>query len=85
MTKILSKTAQVSLLKRLRRACPCSVWSGIYGYTCGGLTGGVRSSSGMAARSKEAYRCSLACSTLRLQAFKQGYDLTLSTYKLRNL
>lgn len=85
MTKILSKTAQVALLKRLRRDCPCSVWSGIYGYTCGGLTGGVRSYSGMAARSKEAYRCSLACSTLRLQAFKQGYDLTLSTYKLRNL
>lgn len=82
MTKKLSKTAQVALLKRLRRACPCSVWSG---YTCGGLTGGGRSSSGMAARSKEAYRCSLACSTLRLQAFKQGYDLTLSTYKLRNL
>lgn len=40
MTKKLSKTAQVALLKRLRRACPCSVWSGIYGYTCGGLTGG---------------------------------------------
>jgi hypothetical protein len=85
MTKKLSKTAQVALLKRLRRACPCSVWSGIYGYTCGGLTGVVRSSSGMAARSKEAYRCLNACSTLRLQAFKQGYDLTLSTYKFRNL
>ena len=37
MTKILSPTAQINLLKRLRRMCPFAVWSGQYGYTCGGM------------------------------------------------
>ena len=46
MTKILSPTAQINLLKRLRRMCPFAVWSGQYGYTCGGMKNGVRSSSG---------------------------------------
>lgn len=32
MTKILSPTAQINLLKRLRRMCPFAVWSGQYGY-----------------------------------------------------
>ena len=82
MSKILSQTAQVSLLKRLRRMCPFAVWAGQYGYTCGGMTGGVRSSSGMAARSKEARHCRLDCMTLRKQAFCQGYDITLSIHKL---
>lgn len=40
MTKKLSNTQQISLLKRLRRACPFAVWSGLYGYTCGGMVGG---------------------------------------------
>ncbi len=82
MSKILSQTAQVSLLKRLRRMCPFAVWSGQYGYTCGGMVGGVRSSSGMGARSKEARHCHLNCADLRKQAFRQGYDITLSTHKL---
>ena len=33
MTKILSPTAQINLLKRLRRMCSFAVWSGQYGYT----------------------------------------------------
>lgn len=82
MSKILSQTAQVSLLKRLRRMCPFAVWSGQYGYTCGGMVGGVRSSSGMDARSKEARHCHLNCADLRKLAFRQGYDITLSTHKL---
>ena len=82
MSKILSQTAQVSLLKRLRRMCPFAVWSGQYGYTCGGMVGGVRSSSGMGARSKEARHCHLNCADLRKQAFRQGYDITLSTHKI---
>ena len=65
MTKKLSNTKQISILKRLRRACPFAVFSGNYGYTCGGMVGGIRSSSGMAARSKEARHCMLSCSDLR--------------------
>lgn len=57
MTKILSPTAQINLLKRLRRMCPFAVWSGQYGYTCGGMKNGVRSSSGMGAQTKEARHC----------------------------
>lgn len=82
MTKNLSNTKQISLLRRLRRACPSSVWSGSYGYTCGGTAGGVRPSSGMAARSKEARHCMLSCSSLRRAAFMQGYDITLPTHKI---
>lgn len=40
MTKKLSNTKQISILKRLRRACPFAVFSGSYGYTCGGMVGG---------------------------------------------
>lgn len=40
MSKILSQTAQIQLLKRLRRMCPFAVFSGSYGYTCGGMVGG---------------------------------------------
>ncbi len=82
MTKILSQSAQIQLLKRLRRMCPFAVFSGSYGYTCGGMVGGVRSSSGMAARSKEARHCMLSCSDLRKAAFRNGYDITLSTHKI---
>lgn len=82
MTKILSPTAQISLLKRLRRMCPFAVWSGQYGYTCGGMKNGVRSSSGMGAQTKEARHCHLNCIDLRKAAFCNGYDITLSTHKL---
>ena len=82
MTKILSQTAQISLLKRLRRMCPFAVWSGQYGYTCGGMKNGVRSSSGMVAQTKEARHCHLNCIDLRKAAFRNGYDITLSTHKL---
>lgn len=82
MTKKLSNTKQISLLKRLRRACPFAVFSGSYGYTCGGMVGGVRISSGMAARSKEARHCMLSCSDLRRAAFAQGYDITIPTHKI---
>lgn len=85
MNKILSQAAQVSLLKRLRRMCPFAVWSGQYGYTCGGMTDGVRASSGMAARSKEALHCHLNCVKLRMAAFRNGYDITLSSHKLNAL
>ncbi len=40
MTKILSQSAQIQLLKRLRRMCPFAVFYGSYGYTCGGMVGG---------------------------------------------
>nr|DAO73727.1 MAG TPA: hypothetical protein [Caudoviricetes sp.] len=40
MKKKLSQTAQIKLLKHLRRMCPFAVFSGSYGYTCGGLVGG---------------------------------------------
>lgn len=40
MKKKLSQTAQILLLKRLRRMCPFAVFSGFYGYTCGGMVGG---------------------------------------------
>ncbi|WP_278927737.1 hypothetical protein [Leyella stercorea] len=40
MKKKLSQTAQIQLLKRLRRMCPFAVFSGSYGYTCGGMVGG---------------------------------------------
>lgn len=82
MTKKLSNAQQISLLRQLRRACPSSVWSGSYGYTCGGMVGGARSSSGMAARSKEARHCMLSCSSLRRAAFAQGYDITVPTHKI---
>lgn len=82
MAKKLSCTQQISLLKRLRRACPYAVFSGSYGYTCGGMVGGVRSSSGMAARSKEARHCMLSCSDLRRTALAKGYDITVSTHKI---
>lgn len=82
MSKILSQTAQVTLLKRLRRMCPFTVWAGQYGYTCGGMKNGVRSSSGMGAHSKEARHCHLNCIDMRKQAFRQGYDITLSTHQL---
>lgn len=72
MTKILSPTAQINLLKRLRRMCPFAVWSGQY----------VRSSSGMGAQTKEARHCHLNCIDLRKDAFRNGYDITLSTHKL---
>lgn len=79
MNKKLSKTKQISLLKSLRRLCPFVVLSGPYGYTCGGLVGGVRCSSGFGAQSKEARHCTLSCIDLRKQAFARGYDITLST------
>lgn len=82
MTKILSQTAQISLLKRLRRMCPFAVLSRPYGYTCGGMKNGVRSSSGMGAQTKEARHCHLNCIDLRKAAFRNGYDITLSTHKL---
>lgn len=82
MSKILSQTAQVTLLKRLRRMCPFAVRSGQYGYTCVGMKNGVRSSFGMGAQTKEARHCHLNCTDLRKQAFRQGYDITLSTHKL---
>ena len=72
MTKILSPTAQINLLKRLRRMCSFAVWSGQYGYTCGG----------MRAQTKEARHCHLNCIDLRKAAFRNGYDITLSTHKL---
>lgn len=40
MKNKLSQTAQIQLLKRLRRMCPFAVFSGSYGYTCGGMVGG---------------------------------------------
>lgn len=82
MSKKLSQTAQIKLLKHLRRMCPFAVFSGSYGYTCGGLVGGVRSSSGMAARSKEALHCTLSCIDLRKQAFAHGYDITISRHTI---
>ncbi len=82
MNKILSPSAQIRLLKSLRRNCPFVVWAGQYGYTCGGMTGSVRASSSMAARSKECRRCQLTCSRLRKQAFVNGYDITLTSSKL---
>jgi hypothetical protein len=44
--------------------------------------GGVRSSSGMAARSKEARHCMLSCADLRKQAFINGYDITISKHTI---
>ena len=82
MKKKLSQTAQIQLLKRLRRMCPFAVFSGSYGYTCGGMVGGVRSSSGMAARSKEARHCMLSCTDLRKQAYIQGYDITIAKHTI---
>lgn len=84
MTKILSQTAQISLLKRLRRMCPFAVWSGQYGYTCGGMKNGVRSSSGMGGADKggSPLPFELYCIDLRKAAFRNGYDITLSTHKL---
>lgn len=82
MKKKLSQTAQIQLLKRLRRMCPFAMFSGSYGYTCGGMVGGVRSSSGMAARSKEARHCMLSCADLRKQAFINGYDITISKHTI---
>ena len=83
MKKKLSQTAQIQLLKRLRRMCPFAVFSGSYGYTCGGMVGGgVRSSSGMAARSKEACHCMLSCAYLRKQAYIHGYDITISKHTI---
>ena len=82
MSKILSQTAQFSLLKRLRRMCPFAVWSGQYGYTCGGMKNGVRSSSGMGAQTKEARHCHLNCTDLAQASLSPGYDITLSTHKL---
>ena len=72
MTKKLSNTKQISILKRLRRACPFAVFSGNYGYTCGGMVGGIRSSSGMAARSKEARHCMLLLLRLAKGCFHAG-------------
>ncbi len=46
------------------------------------MTGSVRASSSMAARSKECRRCQLTCSRLRKQAFVNGYDITLTSSKL---
>ncbi len=82
MKKKLSQTAQIRLLKRLRRICPFAVFSGSYGYTCGGMVGGVRSSSSMAARSKESRHCMLSCTDLRKRAFACGYDITISTHTI---
>lgn len=82
MEKKLSNTQQIALLKRLRRACPFAVFSGSYGYTCGGMVGGVRSSSLMSARSKEARHCMLSCPVLRRTAFAQGYDITIPARKI---
>lgn len=81
MPKTLSPSAQLRLLRRLRRMCPFAVWSGIYGYTCGGMSGGVRSSS-IGTLTKEPRHCRLNCATLRRQAFCQGYDITLPSSHL---
>lgn len=78
----LSITSQIKVLKRLRRECPFVVLNGPYGYTCGGLKNGVRSSSGMGAQSKEAHRCNLSCNKIRLQAFRQAYNITVLPQKL---
>lgn len=85
MSKILSPSLQVRLLRSLRRMCPFAVWSGQYGYTCGGMTGGVRASTGMGARSKECRHCRLTCTSLRRRAFIQGYEITLPISKLAAL
>ncbi len=84
MAKTLSPSAQINLLKRLRRACPFAVLSGPYGYTCGGLVGGVKYATGMYGRSQVARYCQLSCYELRKQAFKNGYDITLSIRQINN-
>ena len=81
MTKILSQTAQISLLKRLRRMCPFAVWSGQWLHLW-------RHEEWCAlvlwhgAQTKEARHCHLNCIDLRKAAFRNGYDITLSTHKL---
>ncbi len=81
----LPPSSQASLLRRLRRQCPFAVWSGHYGYTCGGTTGGVRASTAIGARSKEARHCSLSCIELRKAAFARGISITLSPRTLNKL
>lgn len=80
--KKMSPPRQIALLRRLRRVCPFAVLSGPYGYTCGELVNGVRSSSGMGARTKEARHCTLSCTRLRQQAFACGYDITISKHTI---
>lgn len=83
MTKILSQTAQISLLKRLRRMCPfCRMVGTIRLHLWRHMKNGVRSSSGIGAQTKEARHCHLNCIDLRKAAFRNGYDITLSTHKL---
>lgn len=82
MTKILSQTKQISLLKRLRRACPFAVWSGLHGYTCGGMVGGGtfffwHGSTLQGGSPLHALLCRPAKGS-----FAQGYDITLPTHKI---
>ncbi len=78
MKKKLSQTAQIQLLKRLRRMCSLAL-TDIHAVA---WLGGVRSSSGMAARSKEARHCMLSCADLRKQAYIHGYDITISKHTI---
>lgn len=82
MTKILSPTAQINLLKRLRR----------YVSVCR-MVGTIRLHLWRheewcalvlwhGAQTKEARHCHLNCIDLRKAAFRNGYDITLSTHKL---
>lgn len=83
MKKKLSQTAQIQLLKRLRRMCPFAVFSGSYGYTCGGMVGGgYVLLQAWPLRSKEARHCMLSCTDLRKQAYIQGYDITISKHTI---
>lgn len=79
MKKKLSQTAQIQLLKRLRRMCPFAVFSGSYGYTCGGMVGGyVLLQAWPLAQRKLA----IACADLRKQAYIHGYDITISKHTI---
>lgn len=81
--QLLSQTKQLSVLKELRRQCPFCVFNGSYGYTCGGLTGGVSVyATHFGSKSKEARRCSLGCKNLLVKAWQNGYDITINRQKL---
>lgn len=82
MKKKLSQTAQIQLLKRLRRMCPFAVFSGSYGYTCGGMVGGGTFFFRHGRSSKEARHCMLSCADLRKQAYIHGYDITISKHTI---
>lgn len=78
----LSRTKQIAVLKQLRRDCPRCVNNGSYGYTCGGLVGGVRYAVGLCPPTQKERHCTLGCKTLLMKAFKAGYDITISRQEL---